>query len=111
MDDVTSLTLQEEKRKQKATKLSRKKKVLHHTGFIIVMTRDDCTKVIEHQGFQVIYNPRGDGNCQFTVLAHQLNALGIFRSPETMREEIVTYLQNHPVDNEGFPLSEQLVDT
>lgn len=111
VDDVTSLTFQEEKRKQKAAKLSRRKKVLHHTRFNIVMTRDDYTKVIEHQGFQVIYNPPGDGNCQFAALAHQLNALGIFRSPETMREEIVTYLQNHPVDHEGFPLSEQLVDT
>ena len=91
VDDVTSLTFQEEKRKQKAAKLSRRKKVLHHTRFNIVMTRDDYTKVIEHQGFQVIYNPPGDGNCQFAALAHQLNALGIFRSPETMREEIVTY--------------------
>ena len=28
-----------------------------------------------------------------------------------MRKEIVTYLQNNPVDNDGFPLQEHLVDT
>ena len=65
-------------------------------------------KIIEDQGFDIDYNPPGDGSCQFAAVAHQLSALGIFRSPETMREEIVSYLENNAVDDEGFPLLEFL---
>ena len=68
------------------------------------MEQDDYQKVIEEQGFDIQYNPPGDGSCQFAALANQLSALGIFRSAETMREEIVRYLQTTTVDNEGFPL-------
>jgi len=49
----------------------------------------DYQKVIEEQGFDIQYNLPGDGSCQFAALAHQLSALGIFRSAETMREEMV----------------------
>ena len=111
VNDITSFTLREEKCKQKAAKLSKRKKALHRAKFNIVMSHEDYTKIIEHQGFQIIYNLPGDGNCQFAAVAHQLNTLGIFRSPETMREEIVDYLQNNPVDNDGFPLLQHLVDS
>ena len=55
-------------------------------------------------GFQVVYNPNGDGNCQFEALRFWLQTLGIYRSVEALREEIVQYLtQNH--DNVyGIPL-------
>ena len=33
-----------------------------------------------------------------------LNRLGIHRSPEKVREEIVEYQENNPTDTEGFPL-------
>lgn len=49
----------------------------------------DYQKVIEEQGFDIQYNLPGDGSCQFAALAHQLSALGIFRSAETMHEEMV----------------------
>ena len=62
------------------------------------MSHEDYIKIIEHQGFHA-------------ALVHQLNTLCIFRSPETMREEIVDYLQNNPVDNDGFPLLQHLVDS
>lgn len=48
------------------------------------------TKILEHQDFEAVFNPSGDSKCQFAALAHQLNALGILRSPEIMRKEIVT---------------------
>ena len=66
------------------------------------METDDYKKIIEDQGFDINYNPPGDGSCQFAAVSHQLSALGIFRSPETMREEIVSYLENNAVDDEGF---------
>ena len=54
--------------------------------------------------FSVLYNPPGDGNCQFSALCFWLHRLGIHRSPETVREEIVKYLTNNPNDSEGMPL-------
>lgn len=66
------------------------------------MERDDYKKIIEDQGFNIKYNPPGDGFCQFAAVAHQLSALGLFRSPETMCEEIVSYLENNAVDDKGF---------
>ena len=51
-----------------------------------------------------MHYPPGDGNCQFGALCFWLNRLGIHRSPEKLREEIVQYLENNPTDTEGFPL-------
>ena len=108
VDDITSLTLGEEKRKQRAATLSKKRQKAHHSSYYIPMEPDDYKKIIEDQGFDVEYNPPGDGSCQFATLAYQLSALGIFRSAETMRREIVGYLEKNAVDNEGFPLLEFL---
>jgi hypothetical protein len=33
-----------------------------------------------------------------------LRSIGIERSPETLRREIVKYLRENPNDSEGFPL-------
>ena len=50
----------------------------------------------------LMYNPHM--NCQFGSLCFWLNRLGIHRSPETVREEIVKYLTNNPNDSEGMSL-------
>lgn len=42
---------------------------------------------IEDQGFELVYNQPGDGNCQIAALAHQVKKLGILRSPETMKKK------------------------
>lgn len=105
VDDITSLTLGEEKTKQRAAKITKK---AHRSRYYIPMEPDDFQKIIEEQGFDIQYNPPGDRSCQFAALAHQLSALGIFRSAETMREEIVRYLETNTVDNKGFPLLEFL---
>ena len=52
----------------------------------------------------LMYNPPGDGNCQFGALCFWLSLLGIHRSAETVREEIVKYLVNHATNSEGMPL-------
>lgn len=52
----------------------------------------------------LMYNPPGDGNCQFGALCFWLNRLGIHRSAETVREEIIKYLTNNPNNSEGMPL-------
>ena len=74
------------------------------------MRKEDYVQGIEDQGFELVYNPPGDGNCQFAALSHQVRKLGILRSPETMRKEIVAYLESNPYDSTGFPLLEHLAD-
>ena len=72
--------------------------------------RDDHAKAIEDQGFKLLYNPPEGGNCQFAALLHQAKRMGILRSPETMRKEIVEYLKSNPFDSNGFPLLEHLAN-
>ena len=36
--------------------------------------------------------------------------MGILRSPETMRKEIIGYLKSNPVDSNGFPFLEHLAN-
>lgn len=56
------------------------------------------------QGLAVRFDPPNAGNCQFSALCNQLTQIGIFRSPKTLREELVEYLQTHPDGADGFPL-------
>ena len=55
-------------------------------------TRNDLIDEITDQGYIVTYDAPGDGNCQFSALCDSLLNFGIFRSPQTLREEIVNYL-------------------
>ena len=104
--DITSLTLRDEKLKQKAARVEKQKRKIHREKFLIPMESDDYLNFIEDQGYEPAYNPPGNGNCQFAALAYQLRSLGISRSAETIREEIVRYLETHPLDDDGFPLHE-----
>jgi len=56
------------------------------------ITREDRYESFQDQGFQLAFDPLGDGNCQFSAIAHQLERIGIHRSASTVREEIVLYL-------------------
>jgi len=53
----------------------------------------------ENQGYALGYNPSGDGNCQFSAAAHQLQKTGIFRSAEVCK-----YLEDHNKASDGMPL-------
>ena len=56
------------------------------------------------QGYEVLYDPPGDGNCQFCYVAFALRDLHIFRPAETLRNEIVSYLNTHDYFSDGIPL-------
>ena len=62
--------------------------------------------MIKDQGFDIVYNPPGDGNCQFAALAQLLQGIGICRSPKTLGEEIIRHLQVNPFGVDGGPLLE-----
>ena len=60
------------------------------------MTVED---VYEHN---VVFNPDGNDDCQFSTIAHHLASIGIFRSKRTIRDEICQYLEQNPSDTGRF---------
>ena len=115
------------KKKQRLREL-RKKMMIPLTAWDRFLERD-----FPHMSITLMHNPPGDGNvayvqtspppsgknreggsgdvctqangnCQFGALCFWLNRLGIQRSPEKVREEIVEYLEKNPTATEGFPL-------
>ena len=70
----------------------------------IPMTQKDHFETFSSLGFNVVYNPNGDGNCQFEALRFWLQTLGIYRSVEALCEEIVQYLTQNPDNAYGTPL-------
>ena len=86
------------KEKQKVKEL-RKRLYIPLTACDRFLDRD-----FPNMDLSLMYNPPGDGNCQFGALCFWLSLLGIHRSAETVREEIVKYLANHATNSEGMPL-------
>ena len=64
------------------------------------MTQKDHFETFSSLGFDVVYNPNRDGNCQFEALRLWLQTLGIYRSVE----EIDQYLTHDPDNVYGTPL-------
>ena len=59
-------------------------------------------------GFTVKDVPR-DGNCLFTAVEIQLPRLGIQLGEESLRKQLVNYLQHHPYTNDGTTLLRDLL--
>ena len=57
------------------------------------ISRQNRYESFQEQRFQVTFHPLGDGNCQISATAHQMDRLGIHRSTSKVREEIVKYLE------------------
>lgn len=101
MSDLTSATRLQEKKRPRVSK-SRKKQI--HPLLMQYSHSDRLEDFISMQ-LRVRFDPDPDGNCQFAAMADQLATLGIFRSPETLRDEIVRDLRAHPFTENGTPLS------
>ena len=120
VEDITSETVEKENRKReeareefssKTRKYASAKK--HHlprerrqdarSKFYIPITVEDVF-TFTSQGYNVVFNPDGNGDCQFSAIAHHLASIGIFRSEKTIRDEICRYLEQNPSDTDGFPL-------
>ena len=114
VEDVTSATAAEEKckrvraRQQTSSSAMKKqekaKKAAHREKYYIPMTHEELDEPFGDQGYDVVFNPPGDGNCQFSALAHLLQTVGVFRSEESLRREIVRYLTENPNTQDGFPI-------
>ena len=82
-------------------KASRRK---HKERYLIPLTRADHDQEFQRQGYRLIYNPPGDGNCQFSAVSNLLRNFGIHRSPQSLRKELVAYLNENDSDENGWPL-------
>ena len=119
VEDITSLTARKEKRKRAAArrhlthsnqeKQKDTKKSDHRKKFRTVIKRQEHYQPFLDQGYEGSFNPAGDGNCQFAALSWFLRHLGILRSEETLRKEIVDYLNNNPLVQDGFPFKSYLL--
>ena len=56
------------------------------------------------QGYEALYHPPGDGNSQCSSVAFALRDSHIFRSPKTLRNEVVSYLNSHDYSSDEIPL-------
>lgn len=69
----------------------------------------------ESFNLNIRFDPIPDGNCQFAGISDQLATIGIFRSAETLREEIVANLTFNRFTIwsgwDGTPLSEYVEET
>ena len=114
VEDVTSATAAEEKRKRVRArqqtsssamkKQEKAKKAAHREKYYIPMTHKELDEPFGDQGYDVVFNPPGDGNCQFSALAHLFQTVGVFRSEESLRREIVRYLTENPNTQDEFPI-------
>ena len=118
VEDITSETVEKENcKRQEARKelsskytsakkqqLPRERRKNARSKFYIPMTVEDVYEEFTSQGYNVVFNPDGNGDCQFSAIAHHLASIGIFRSERTIREEICQYLEQNPSDTDGFPL-------
>lgn len=100
VSDVTSRTMDKEREKKKKAKKTQSEsaKVTHRKKYKLpydserVFMKDRLTSA----HFYISYDPPGDGNCQFSVVCECIRNIGLYRAVETLREEIVEYLKDHP---------------
>ena len=92
------------KRKRSVKKGSEKRKK-YQKSLRIVKTRSDRLDQIISRGFSISYDPPGDGSCQFSALSFSLLILGFYRSPKSLRRDVVNSLRDNRFLN-GMPLED-----
>ena len=61
-------------------------------------------ETFEDQGYTIAYNPSCDGDCQFSALTYFFQRIGVYRSANIIRQEIVQYLSENPNNSGRQPL-------
>ena len=91
MSDIKATSFQ----KQKESLGARKDNILNMDDFVYNM-KEKLQDLSTTFGLPVAHNPVGDGSCQFGAVSYHLTRLGIFRSPDTLRDEVVQFLSRTP---------------
>ena len=68
-----------------------------------ILQQDRYESFQEHV-FPVTFDQLGDGNCQFSAIAHQMDRLDNHRSASQVMEEIVTYLEENQNNQQNMLL-------
>ena len=74
------------------------------TKLLISLTKRDRIEQFTEQGYNVVYDPPGDGNSQISALCFALRNISLHCSPKTFRREVVPYLNSNNMTN-GIPLA------
>ena len=80
------------------------KRSKYYSKLLEPITREDRYQNFKDQGFDLEFDPPGDGSCQSGVISSQLASLGIHRRSQKVRNEIIRYLTEHSTDQDGRPL-------
>jgi len=108
VDDITSTTVLQEERRQKCSKdiyLLTEKKSKHKRKYFIPFKHNDRLEsfdMFDDGSVKIAFDPPGDGNCQFSAIAHQFSGYGIHRSPDALRSEEVQHLSLHSEHYENY---------
>ena len=98
--DITSTTMDKEREKKKKSKKAeaRSAKAAHRKKYKLAYNSERVFMKdrLDSAHFHITYDPPGDGNCQFSVVCALLRSIGLYQSVETLREQVVQYLENHP---------------
>ena len=86
--DITSLKQSTEQRRKRYTDINKLRDIAHRDKYKIAFEMD-------FPGYNVIYNPIGDGSCQFSALSHQLAGLGKNYGAQYLRQLIVDYIESN----------------
>ena len=68
-----------------------------HSGCLLFLVSLSNEQKLMRQGFDLTFNPPPDGNCQFSTIVYRLQSIGICRSVEKLRLEVVSHLIKNPV--------------
>ena len=105
VEDIAREPLSKESRlADESAREKKKKRAEFRRKLLIPLTPSDSIESLHNQGYTIEYNPPGNGNCQFSALCFLLQRIGVHRSPQSLREEIVRDLQENPDNIEGIPL-------
>ena len=75
---ITSLTVDIERKRKKQKKTNR--------FYIVTEAKTEAIDLWKDGSIKTIYDPSGNGNCQFAAFSHQLSRRGIFQSEQSLRK-------------------------
>ena len=75
----------------------------HRSKYLIPLKGEARLEAFEDQAYNIAYNPSGDGDFQFSALSYFLQRIGVYRSANIIRPEIVQYLSENSNNSEGQP--------
>lgn len=74
----------------------------HKKKFYIPVTKADRIENFKNMHIHVSYDPYGDGNCQFSAVAHQLSQFGLYRTHQCLRSDAVEHMEKNRAEYEHF---------